>query len=178
VLTARHLHGVCNIFIPYKLRLFVWLVIYQGIPSKAKLTNTSLSDGLCPVCQRLETVRHIFGECRFAMHCWSWLEDHHLMLLQATVHWQTMLSGDGCTLVHDVFSRLWHCPRIVVLFVLWKLGCKFVFKHEVSSLSAFNSMCNDEIHHQLLEKETLDRTECYVLMLVKLMHMCLFRFYH
>jgi len=61
----------------------------------------------------------------------------------------------GMVLVHDSFSGLWHCLQISVLFVLWKLRCKFVFDQEISSLSAFVSLCKNEVCHQLFAKGSL-----------------------
>jgi hypothetical protein len=66
-----------------------------------------------------------------------------------------MMSGDGHTPLQGAFLGLWHCLRIVVLFVLWKLRCKFVFEHEVLSLSAFSLIWKDEVCHQWLAKEAL-----------------------
>jgi hypothetical protein len=100
-------------------------------------------------------VRHIFWDCHFARHSWSWFEDHHLLLLRGKVHRRATLFDDGHTLVHDAFSRLCHCSRIVVPFVLCKPRCKFMFKHETSSLSTFSSVWKDEVHHQLLAKGVL-----------------------
>jgi hypothetical protein len=44
------LHSVWLVRLSYKLRVFAWLVVYQGIPSKAcKLAKSGLPDGLCIV---------------------------------------------------------------------------------------------------------------------------------
>lgn len=40
--------------------ILIWkeLVIYQGLPSKARLAKNGLSDGLCRICNRAETMKH------------------------------------------------------------------------------------------------------------------------
>lgn len=52
-----------------------------------------------------------------------------------------------------LFMGFGNCSRIMVLFVLWKPRCKFVFDHEPSSLSPFSSVLKDEVHYQWLAKE-------------------------
>ena len=47
---VHHLHGIWLVWLLYKPHVFACLVIYQGIPSKAKLAKTILSDGVCPMC--------------------------------------------------------------------------------------------------------------------------------
>jgi hypothetical protein len=44
------LHSVWFVRLFYKLRVFAWLVIYQGISSKAPLAKSGIFDGLCSVC--------------------------------------------------------------------------------------------------------------------------------
>lgn len=47
----HRLHSIWSYRLSYKLRVFAWLVIYQGVSSKAKLSKSRLSDGLYLVCQ-------------------------------------------------------------------------------------------------------------------------------
>jgi hypothetical protein len=65
--------------------------------------------------------------------------------------------GQCCLVMAELllycFYGLWHCLRIVVLFVLWKLWCKLVFDHEPSSLSAFSSVWKDEVVINCWQKE-------------------------
>lgn len=65
------------------------------------------------------------------------------------------LLGDCGSLVCYSFIGTWNCLRIYASFILWKIGCKFVFENEVSSFSAFCSMWCDEVCHQLLTKSAL-----------------------
>jgi hypothetical protein len=51
---VRRLHSVWSIWISYKLMIFMWLVIYQGIPSTSRLAESGLMDGLYLVCQHYE----------------------------------------------------------------------------------------------------------------------------
>ena len=46
----HHLHSIWLVWLLYKSHVFSCLVIYQGITSKDKLENTSLSDGVCLMC--------------------------------------------------------------------------------------------------------------------------------
>jgi hypothetical protein len=57
------------------LRVFAWLVIYQGIPSKTRLGKIGLLDGLCFVCHHSKIMKHILWECSFAKCCWRYVED-------------------------------------------------------------------------------------------------------
>lgn len=74
------------------------------------------------------------------------------MMFQSKIHWRTALFGDGHFLVHEAFSGLWHFLFITVLFLLWKLRCKFLSDQEIGSLFSFIFLWKDEVHHQLLEK--------------------------
>jgi len=49
----QRLHSVWSFRISYKLRVFAWLVIYQGLPSKPNLAKSGMSDILYPSCQKL-----------------------------------------------------------------------------------------------------------------------------
>jgi hypothetical protein len=53
-------HRVWFIRLFYKLRVFAWLVLCQGNSSNALLAKSGLLDGLCSVCSRSETAKHIF----------------------------------------------------------------------------------------------------------------------
>jgi hypothetical protein len=100
-------------------------------------------------------VKHIFWECLFAKSCWSYVEDQYSALFQDGLHWRATVSRDGRFLVHFSFFRIWPCLHISTLFVLQKIRCEFVFESEPSSFSAFCSLWQDEICHQLLAKGAL-----------------------
>jgi len=70
---VHRLHSVWSVRLSYKLRVFAWMVLYQSLPTKARLAKTCLSDGLCTVCHNSETVKHIFWECQFARTCWGYI---------------------------------------------------------------------------------------------------------
>lgn len=59
--------------------------------------------------------------------------------------------------VQDVY--FWFFMYLNHNITLWKFQCRFVIDAEVSSLSAFCAMWNDEIH-QLLEKGCFGDQEC------------------
>lgn len=126
---VHRLHSVWSIRLSYKLRFLAWLVFYQGIPSKARLAKSGLSNGLCLVFHHSKTVKHTFLECQFAKHCSSYLfffllkynttrgyvqmylhpfpqrccssylEDQCLVLLHDRIHWHSAMFGDCRSLV-------------------------------------------------------------------------------
>jgi hypothetical protein len=51
------------VWVSYKLCMFAWLVIYQRLPSKVLLVKSGLCDGLCPICNRFEIVKHMLWDC-------------------------------------------------------------------------------------------------------------------
>ena len=51
--------------------MFAWLVIYQGMPMKAHLAKSGLSDDCCIVCQKVENVKNILWECSFVRSHWD-----------------------------------------------------------------------------------------------------------
>ena len=63
--------------------------------------------------------------------------------------------GDGWSIVCDSFVGMWHCLRILVLFVIWKLRCMYVFDQELSLVSIFIALRKYEVCHQLLAKGAL-----------------------
>lgn len=67
------LHSVWYIRVSYKFRVFSWLVIYQGLPTKARLVKSVIYNGLCIVCEKEENVKHIQcgGGCTFAKSYWD-----------------------------------------------------------------------------------------------------------
>jgi hypothetical protein len=83
------------------------------------------------------------------------LQDQYLVLFQGRVFWRAALSGDCQSLIHSALTGVRRYLRISALFILWKIRCKSVFEHEVSSLSAFCTMWHDEERNQLLAKGAL-----------------------
>jgi hypothetical protein len=75
----------------------------------------------------------------------------HSTFLHGRIHCP-ILFGDSSSLVCSLFIGIWHCMRILTLFVRWKIHCKHVFENEVSSLLAFCHMWRDEVCMQLLAK--------------------------
>jgi hypothetical protein len=134
---VHRLHNVWSIRLSYKLRDFVWLVMYQEILSKPQLAKSGLFDGFCLVCHCSNTVKHIFSKCRFAKCCWNYLDASYSVLFQGKVHWRAAFFQDCCSLVRTAFSGIWQCLHILSLFILWKIKCKSIFDHEISSLSSF-----------------------------------------
>jgi hypothetical protein len=136
----QQLHGVWSIQVSYKLWVFAWLVIYQGLPSKARLAKSGLFDGLCPSCLKSESVKHILWECSFVRSCWAQVQSQLENILQGHLHWWEILFGDSRSVIQDSLAGIWHCLRVSALYILWKLHCKFVFDNEVSSQSTFLSI--------------------------------------
>jgi hypothetical protein len=69
----HHLHSVWSLWLSDKLQVFAWLVVYQGLPSKARLSKRGLTDGMCLSCSHSETLKHILWECKFARVCWQFV---------------------------------------------------------------------------------------------------------
>jgi hypothetical protein len=121
----HQLHSVWSLHLSYKLWVFAWLVVYQGLPSKAHLAKSRLSDGLCPFCHELETLKHLLWDCSFARSCWRVVQDHHSVLLQDNfIGMQLFLGTLGP----------WFCPTS------WEFGTVFRFQLCLQSGSCVASM--------------------------------------
>jgi len=77
------------------------------------------------------------------------------MLLSGRILWCSVVFGDCCFEVRPAFAGIWHCLRILALFIFWKLRCKVVFDHKISSLYSFCSIGKDEVRHRVLAKGSL-----------------------
>lgn len=54
------LYSIWCVRLSYKLMVFSWLVMYKGIPSKAQLAKSGLSNSFCPIYHSSKSVKHIF----------------------------------------------------------------------------------------------------------------------
>lgn len=148
------LHSVWSMWVFCKLHVFAQQVIYQGLPSKAQLAKSGLSDGLCLSCLKEETVKHILWECFFMRYCWAHVQLQLASILQRHLQWRA-LSEDSKSVIRDSLAGIQHCLRISTLFTLWKLHYKYVFDNEVNSLVAFCQLWREEVHMQPLAKGSL-----------------------
>jgi len=83
------------------------------------------------------------------------VEYQQVALFLRKLYWRVSLFGDGYFVVRESLTGLWHCLQIFVLFMLWKLRCKYVFDQESSYVYAFFALWRDEVCHQLLAKGAL-----------------------
>eukprot|EP01018_Ginkgo_biloba_P019933 Gb_40350 [translate_table: standard] len=148
-------HSVWFVRLSYKLRVFAWMVIYQGLPTKARLAKSGFSDGQCMFCNKPEMVKHVLWERQVAKSCWGYIQAYCADLLHVRVYWQAVLLGDRRNLVPEAFRGIWHCWRIVALSTIWKMRCKAIFEQEEFSISVFCSMWRQESRQQLSPKGTL-----------------------
>jgi hypothetical protein len=131
------LHNVWPLHLSHKLCVFAWLVIYQGLPLKAYLAKSGLTDGLWPCCSCLETLKRILWECNFARSHWWLVQHQHSVLLQGHLHWHVVFLGDSGSLVSYHFLGIWDYVKVITQFTIWNLRCKYVFSDEVSLVTSF-----------------------------------------
>jgi hypothetical protein len=81
----------------------VWLVIYEGLPLKARLAKSRLFGGLYPIFHHFETMKHMFWDCQFVKSSWKYGQGYCSFFLHGRVHWWETLLGDYCNLVHCSF---------------------------------------------------------------------------
>lgn len=55
-------YNVWSFFLSYKLRVFAWLVIYQGLPTKSCLAKSGFMDDQCLVCGKTKSLKHALWE--------------------------------------------------------------------------------------------------------------------
>lgn len=105
-----------------EIRPFAWLVVYQGLPTKARQAKSNFvelclwtlwetGDSKAPF---LETVK-LRG---------LWWKRHGAVQISAyvvqTLHWRTAILGDYKILVQNHLLDVWHCVKMVCLNVLQK----------------------------------------------------------
>lgn len=76
-------------------------------------------------------------------------------VLQRHLHWRVSLLGDPRSMLQDSLASIWYCLRVVSLFLLCKLHCRYVFENEVNSVSAFYHIWGKEVCMKLLTKGAL-----------------------
>lgn len=128
--------------------VFTWLVIYQGLLTKARLATSGLSDGICP---SYLSVAFIMG-FPFARPCWEHVQLEHGSILHGILHWCVVPLVDSRFVVQTSLSKIWNCLQISTLFILWKLPSKYLFENEVSSLVNFYHLQKEKICIKLLMK--------------------------
>ena len=115
---VNHLHNIWLVWLLYKPHVFACLVIYQGIPSKAKLAKTSLSDGVCPMCVNDKKWLRIF---------------YAIVSLVGSVGVTLRINILGCSKTRCIADFLRDGRALVWDFflgkslVIWKLRYKYVF---------------------------------------------------
>lgn len=141
----KRLHSVWYVQVSYKLHVFACLVIYQGISTKERLVRSGILDAIFPLCLKMETVKSLFWDCPFARSCWKIVQIEALAFFHGKLHWRESLLGDCNYLVHHSRQRVWHCMRLVALFIVWNIRCKYVFDNESSSMTSFSKLWKEEV---------------------------------
>lgn len=98
--------------ISYK-RVYVWLVIYQVPPTKARLMKSGLTDDKCLSCSKAESLKHILLECHFACQCWKQVQWRVSHMFQGIIHWRAALPGEFNSLILLHYDGL--CPGLELL---------------------------------------------------------------
>jgi hypothetical protein len=84
--------------------------------------------------------------------CWDQVQLQLESILQGHLDWKEELLGDSKPVIQDSLAGIWHCVRVLALFVLWKLHCKNVFENEVIFSVVFHQLWKEEVCMQLLAK--------------------------
>lgn len=69
----RNWNFVQSLKVPNKVRLFLWRVLHNSLPTNSELQRRHLFDeNLCGICgQQGETILHLFRDCHFARQYWA-----------------------------------------------------------------------------------------------------------
>ena len=106
---VRCLCNVWTIWIYYKLRVFEWLVIYHGLPSKSRIDKIGLFDGLWVVCQCQGTVR-FFGNVNLLRIVGARLRINSQRFFRAG-----FIGGKHCLVMANILFVL----RIMGFWIVW-----------------------------------------------------------
>ena len=95
----KGLHNVSSVHDNYKLHVFAWLVIYQGLPTKAPPVRSGLLDGIFALCLKLGPMKHFFLDFPFVRCCWKIVHSEVSSFFHGKLHWGTTLLGHSNSLV-------------------------------------------------------------------------------
>jgi hypothetical protein len=64
---------VWQVFMPHKIRVFMWHACNSTLPTKTKLFQRGIVPSFaCPICNKhLETEKHILWDCSYARAVWQ-----------------------------------------------------------------------------------------------------------
>lgn len=101
-------------------------LVFQGLPSRARLAKMNITASNCIHCNMEETIKHMFWDCPLAKAVWSNLSQVFASFVGNQYQWEIAPLGDD----HHCSSHLvglWHVVRVSVLFNLWKARCSLFF---------------------------------------------------
>jgi zinc-binding in reverse transcriptase len=112
--------------IPYKIRIFMWLVRKKQILTKDNLVKRGwLGNTKCVFCGANETIDHLFVSCQIVYILWNWIFTYNGFIFQGTVLDDLWLI-DSCIPLMD--KLLIDLIRSAVIWVLWIEINEIIFK--------------------------------------------------
>lgn len=112
--------------IPYKIKIFIWLVARNKILTKQNLHRRGwVGDTKCQFCQQTETTNHLFLTCSLTQQIWFWMgnSQHHFTnwhSIQDILAFAGTLIGKAKTAFLVMFRAL--------CWTLWKLRHESCFQ--------------------------------------------------
>lgn len=121
---------VSSYILSYKLCIFAYLVIYQGLLTKLRLSKCdfiNFIDDKCPICSKLESINQsYFLEVKLLVNAGNKFS-RGLHLCCRVSYWVTAILGDSSSLNKSLYDMLWQCVHIATLYSLQISLCKCIF---------------------------------------------------
>ena len=113
----NRLRRICKSKLPMKLKVFLWLISHNRLQTGAELKKRNWrGSAVCTICEKIETVNHIFFSCVLAKFVWTCFKEA-LGCDRVPISWQDLLDNWiplGC---QDYNSKLF--LSTIVLWMLW-----------------------------------------------------------
>ena len=161
--TSKHVWAVK---VPLKIKVFMWFVHKQVILTKDNLVKRNWTGSTrCSFCDRDETIKHLFSQCKFARTTWSIIQIASNLYPPTSVanifgHWL-----DG---IPNRFKTLIWVGAYALLWSLWLCRNNLIFNDKNASPLQVIFRCTHSLHtwstlqqaeHQPLFKAVCTRLE-------------------
>ena len=138
-----------NVFDPIlcnNLKSFAWKVAHEALYVKAKLFRWGVGDGKCPFCGQLESLQHLFWDCKTVYSVLGWAKKVMDLIIgpNSSLDFRTYLYGDPILgTSNKVWSRLWFI-FVSIRKATWKRRCDFYFeKLKIDDIHFISSIKNE-----------------------------------
>ena len=137
-------------FIPPKFSVLAWKIFYGKLPTENILQQKSFHlASVCRLCScysNYESVDHLFVQCDFANHLWSWLCSAFQTQLVLNVSIQSLWESFITKRFQSQVYNLWIVSCLQIFSIIWKCRNKIIFEQVNPSLSNALQIFKSSLH--------------------------------